>query len=156
MLPTASWASVDDGAICARDDCFAIPFLQVDGLVVAGVLVLSNHTKDKSICVSGRKEGLWLPTNVLPFVGLPPPPVTHLPILSVLGTHQAWVRARRMAWAGSSQGIEVHMWQWFPPIAEVAVLRVGQVCAGATHHGWEKKLHHLPEPLVPVGQNGLH
>lgn len=83
------------------------------------------------------------------------PRLTHLPILSVLGTHQAWVRARRIARAGSSQGIEVHMWQWFPPIAEVAELRVGQVCAGATHHGWEKKLNHLPEPLVPVGQNGL-
>lgn len=39
---------------------------------MAGALVLSNHTKDNSICVSGRKEGLWLPTNVLPLCWVGP------------------------------------------------------------------------------------
>lgn len=48
-----------------------------------------------------------------------------------------------MAGAGSGQGIEVHRNQWLPPVAEVAVFGVGQVCAGATAHRREDELNHL-------------
>lgn len=44
------------------------------------------------------------------------------------------------------------MWQWLPPVAEVAVFGVGQVCAGTTRHRWEEQLNHLPETSVPVGR----
>lgn len=56
--------------------------------------------------------------------------------------------------ASSGQDIKVHSDQRLPPIAEVAVFRVGQVCAGATGHRWEEELHHLAKPLIPMGGTG--
>ena len=61
---------------------------------------------------------------------------------------QFWGAAR----ARSGQGVEVHRGQWLPPVAEVAVFRVGQVCAGATGHRWEEEFNHLAEPFVPTGR----
>lgn len=59
--------------------------------------------------------------------------------------------------AGSGQGIEVHGGQRLPPVAEVAVFRVGQVSAGAAGHRREEELDHLAKPLVPAGRDaGLH
>lgn len=55
----------------------------------------------------------------------------------------------------SGQGVKVHSGQWLPPVAEAAVFRVGQVCAGATVQGREEELNHLAEPLVPVSKTGL-
>lgn len=74
-----------------------------------------------------------------------------------LGTpSQFWGLAREegAAGAGSGQGIEVHSNQRLPPVAEVAVFRAGQVCAGATGHRWEEELNHLAQPLIPVGRTG--
>lgn len=50
--------------------------------------------------------------------------------------------------AGSGQGVKVHRGQWLPPVAEVAVFRVGQVCARATGHRGEEELNHLTQPLI--------
>lgn len=63
-------------------------------------------------------------------------------------------REERAARAGSGQGVKVHSGQWLAPVAEVAVLRVDQICAGATGHGWKQELNHLAEPLVPMGRTG--
>lgn len=98
-----------------------------------------------TVFVSRGGGCLWLPPSLQPlcWVG---------PIAPIFQSLVSWVRPRTTGKAGSSQGIKVHIWQWLPPIAEVAVLRVGQVCAGATHHRWEEELHHFPEPLVSVGR----
>lgn len=69
---------------------------------------------------------------------------------SVLGL----AREEGAAGAGSGQGIEVHSHQGLPPVAEAAVFRMGQVCAGATGHRWEEELSHLAQPLIPVGRTG--
>ena len=69
---------------------------------------------------------------------------------SVLGQ----AREEGAARAGSGQGIKVHSGQWLPPVAEVAVFRVGQICAGASGHGWEEELDHLTEPLIPMNRTG--
>lgn len=76
---------------------------------------------------------------------------------SVLG----WAMVGGQPEAGSGQGIKVHGGQRLPPVAEVAVFRVGQVCAGAAGHGREEEFDHLAEPLVPAGRDagrdvGLH
>ena len=92
----------------------------------------------------------------------PPPPFsglakrapgfpTHMPwdTQSVLG----WVMVGGQPEAGSGQGIKVHGGQRLPPVAEVAVFRVDQVCAGAAGHGREEEFDHLAEPLVPAGRD---
>lgn len=101
---------------------------------------------------------LWLLTSLQP-----PPPVQWTgPVVPSFQCPDPWdthslehlARKEGAAGAGSGQGIKVHSNQGLPPVAEVAVFRVGQVCAGATGHGREEELDHLAEPFVPVGRTG--
>lgn len=70
---------------------------------------------------------------------------------SVLGQ----AREEGAALAGSGQSVKVHRGQWLPPVAEVAVFRVGQVCARATGHWGEEELNHLTQPLISMDRKGL-
>lgn len=103
---------------------------------------------------TGRREAASQPTAPSSPWGWPCG--TKLLIFYALGHQSVLGQAReeRAGRAGSGQGIKVHSGQWLAPVAEVAVLRVGQICARATGHRWKQELNHLAEPLIPMGRTG--
>lgn len=103
---------------------------------------------------TGRREAANWPTAPSSPKGWPCG--TKLPTLYALGHQSVLGQAReeKVTRAGSGQSVKVHSGQWLAPVAEVAVFRVGQMCAGATGHRWKQELNHLAEPLVSMGGTG--